>query len=117
MIQLTIDGVQVFVEEGTTILAAAEKAGVEIPNLCFAKELAPYGACGVFAEYYDTWTWHYFPRAAAPVGTFDWAYQEYEFTVDERGFKAGKRPWFHLMMNKVTGEAWFDDVWLEEVSE
>ena len=73
--------------------------------------------CGVFAEYYDTWTWHYFPHAAAPVGTFDWAYQEYEFTVDERGFKAGKRPWFHLMMNKVTGEAWFDDVWLEEVSE
>lgn len=73
--------------------------------------------CGVFAEYYDTWTWHYFPEAAPPVGSFDWAYQEYEFTVDKKGFRAGKRPWFHLMMNQVTGTAWFDDVWLEEISE
>ena len=46
-----------------------------------------------------------------------WYDEEYEFTVDERGFKAGKRPWFHLMMKQVTGEAWFDDVWLEEVTE
>ena len=47
MVNLTIDGVQVSVEDGTTILAAAEKAGIEIPNLCFMKELKPYGACGV----------------------------------------------------------------------
>lgn len=46
-VNLTIDGVQVSVEEGTTILAAAEKAGIEIPNLCFMKEMNPYGACGV----------------------------------------------------------------------
>ena len=71
--------------------------------------------CGVFAEYFDTWTWHYFPKAAAPVGTFDWCYQEYEFTVDKRGFKEGRKPWFHLMLNRVTGTAWFDDVCLEEI--
>ena len=47
MVNLTIDGVQVAVEEGSTILAAAEKAGIEIPNLCFMKEMKPYGACGV----------------------------------------------------------------------
>ena len=46
-VNLTIDGVQVAVEEGSTILAAAEKAGIEIPNLCFMKEMKPYGACGV----------------------------------------------------------------------
>lgn len=46
-VNLTIDGVQVSVEEGTTILTAAEKAGIEIPNLCFMKEMNPYGACGV----------------------------------------------------------------------
>ena len=46
-VNLTIDGVQVSVEEGSTILAAAEKAGIEIPNLCFMKEMKPYGACGV----------------------------------------------------------------------
>ena len=47
MIDLTIDGVQVSVNEGTTILEAAKAAGIEIPNLCYLKELGPYGACGV----------------------------------------------------------------------
>ena len=47
MVNLTIDGVTVSVEEGATILMAAEKAGIEIPNLCFMKEMRPYGACGV----------------------------------------------------------------------
>ena len=47
MVNLTIDGVQVAAQEGSTILAAAQAAGIEIPNLCFMKELKPYGACGV----------------------------------------------------------------------
>ena len=47
MIDLTIDGVQVSVNEGTTIFEAAKAAGIEIPNLCYLKELGPYGACGV----------------------------------------------------------------------
>ncbi|MBO5941265.1 MAG: FAD-dependent oxidoreductase [Kiritimatiellae bacterium] len=46
-INLTIDGIPVSVEQGTTILAAAAKAGIDISNLCFRKELKPYGACGV----------------------------------------------------------------------
>jgi formate dehydrogenase major subunit len=47
MIDLTIDGIQVSVNEGTTILEAAKAAGIDIPNLCYLKELGPYGACGV----------------------------------------------------------------------
>lgn len=47
LVTLQIDGKSVSVPAGTTVLAAAEKAGVEIPNLCFLKGLAPYGACGV----------------------------------------------------------------------
>ena len=35
MINVTIDGIQVAVEEGTTILAAAKAAGIEIPTLCY----------------------------------------------------------------------------------
>ncbi len=46
-IKLTIDGICVVANEGDTIHEAASKAGVEIPNLCFMKDLAPYGACGV----------------------------------------------------------------------
>ena len=47
MVTLTIDGVAVEAKEGESILSAAAKAGIEIPNLCYLKELAPYGACGV----------------------------------------------------------------------
>jgi len=33
------------VEEGTTILQAANAEGVKIPTLCWHKDLTPYGAC------------------------------------------------------------------------
>jgi len=42
---LTIDGKKVTVEEGTTILKAAEKLGIEIPAFCFHDKLEPVGAC------------------------------------------------------------------------
>lgn len=45
MITLTIDGVEVSVERGATILEAAEKAGIRIPTLCHDKRLIPFGAC------------------------------------------------------------------------
>lgn len=45
MIALTIDGINVEVEPGATILDAARKAGVQIPTLCHIKELTPTGAC------------------------------------------------------------------------
>ena len=37
MINLIIDGIQVRAEEGTTILEAAARAGIEIPALCYLK--------------------------------------------------------------------------------
>ena len=47
IVNLVIDGQKVSASAGSTILAAAQAAGIEIPNLCFLKELKPYGACGV----------------------------------------------------------------------
>lgn len=45
MVKLTIDGQTVEVPDGTTVLRAADQAGVKIPTLCAHKELAPYGGC------------------------------------------------------------------------
>ncbi len=42
---LTIDGMEVTVSRGATILDAAEKAGVKIPSLCHDKRLTPFGSC------------------------------------------------------------------------
>lgn len=45
MIKLKINGVPVSVEEGSTILEAAQFLGFPIPTLCHMEGLSPYGAC------------------------------------------------------------------------
>lgn len=45
MITLTIDSKQVTVPEGTTILEAARKIDIDIPTLCFLKEINEAGDC------------------------------------------------------------------------
>lgn len=47
MVNLTIDQKKVQVPEGTTILKAAAAAGIEIPTLCFLKDLNEIGACRI----------------------------------------------------------------------
>lgn len=45
MIHLTIDGISVEVEKGTTILNAARQYGIEIPTLCYLEGVLPDGSC------------------------------------------------------------------------
>ena len=45
IITLTIDGQEVKVKEGTTILQAAKQAGIDIPTLCFLKDINEVGDC------------------------------------------------------------------------
>jgi formate dehydrogenase alpha subunit len=47
MINLKIDGKQVQIEKGAMILAAAERAGAQIPTLCYLKKISPTGACRI----------------------------------------------------------------------
>ncbi len=47
MVNLTIDSKKIEVEEGTTILQAAEKLDIKIPTLCYHPLLEPYAACRV----------------------------------------------------------------------
>ena len=47
MITLKINGQTVQIEKGATILAAAEKAGIRIPTLCYLKKVSPTGACRI----------------------------------------------------------------------
>src|SRR5215472_12460875 len=44
-VNLTIDGVQVTVPEGTTIWTAARYAGIDIPVLCHDERYDPVGVC------------------------------------------------------------------------
>jgi bidirectional [NiFe] hydrogenase diaphorase subunit len=45
MITLTIDGQEIQVQEGRTILDAARQQHVPIPTLCYHEALAPFAAC------------------------------------------------------------------------
>ena len=45
MVTLTIDGVKVTTKKGTTILEAAKQAGIDIPTLCFLKDINEVGDC------------------------------------------------------------------------
>ena len=45
MVTLEIDGQEIEVEEGTTVLKGAQKLGIYIPTLCYEETIKPYGAC------------------------------------------------------------------------
>ncbi len=45
MIQLKINGIDVSVDKGTTLLEAARFLGLPIPTICHMEGLSPYGAC------------------------------------------------------------------------
>lgn len=46
-IKLNIDGIDVEVPKGTTILQAAKKANIDIPTLCYLKEVNAIGDCRI----------------------------------------------------------------------
>lgn len=45
MIHAVINGINVSAQEGSTVLQAAEQYGIEIPTLCYLKDLNPEGSC------------------------------------------------------------------------
>jgi heterodisulfide reductase subunit A len=47
MVNIVIDGKKLEVEEGTTILQAAQQLDINIPSLCYHPVLEPYAACRV----------------------------------------------------------------------
>ncbi len=52
-ITLTIDGQDVQVPAGTTILDAAKKLGIKIPTLCYLEKISTTGACRVCAVHVE----------------------------------------------------------------
>jgi len=45
LVHLTIDGKKIAVAPGTTILKAAQEAGIFIPTLCYLEGINEVGAC------------------------------------------------------------------------
>lgn len=47
MLNVTIDGIKTTVPEGTTVMEAAAALGVDIPALCYLKDINEVGACRI----------------------------------------------------------------------
>jgi len=47
LVTLTINDQKVQVEQGTTVLDAAKKTGIEIPTLCYLEDINAIGACRI----------------------------------------------------------------------
>ena len=45
LVTLTIDGLEITVPEGTSIMNAAMQLGIEIPKLCATDSLEAFGSC------------------------------------------------------------------------
>ncbi len=45
MVTFTLDGKELQVAEGSTLLEVAREQGIKIPTLCYHEEMSPYGAC------------------------------------------------------------------------
>jgi predicted molibdopterin-dependent oxidoreductase YjgC len=45
--EVTVDGVAIEVQDGTTLLTALRAVGADVPTLCFDERQAPFGACRV----------------------------------------------------------------------
>jgi formate dehydrogenase alpha subunit len=52
-ITLTIDGIQVSVAAGSTILEAAQTVGIKIPTLCWLDKISTTGACRICAVHVE----------------------------------------------------------------
>ena len=49
MVKLKIENIEINVAEGTTVLKAAEIAGIEIPTMCFNESVPNHASCMVCA--------------------------------------------------------------------
>ncbi|MDH5695959.1 MAG: 2Fe-2S iron-sulfur cluster-binding protein [Dehalococcoidia bacterium] len=69
MVKLTIDNRKVEAEEGSTILDAANQAGIYIPTLCHHESLSPGGSCRLcVVEITDNGTSDLMAACTYPVG-------------------------------------------------
>jgi NADH-quinone oxidoreductase chain G len=67
MVNLTIDGKQITVSKTATIYEAALEAGINIPVLCYAKKLLPFGACRVCLVQVEQMKGRLIPSCTTPV--------------------------------------------------
>ena len=79
IVKIKIDGSELDVREGTTILKAAKDNGIIIPTLCTVEGLTAYGGCRLCLVEVSG-TPKLFPACTTPVSTRNGSYNQYRQT-------------------------------------
>ena len=96
-VALTIDNRRIHVEQGTTVLEAAEWLGIHIPTLCHVKGLEPVASCFVCAVQIEgrrTLS----PACALPVS------DDMVVTTDSKDVQLARKIALELLLSDHAGE-------------
>lgn len=85
MIHATINGKPVEIENGATILKAAEKIGITIPTFCYIKDLDPEGSCRMCLVEIEG-NPKLFTACSTPIAEGNVIYTESERVIEARKF-------------------------------
>jgi NADH dehydrogenase/NADH:ubiquinone oxidoreductase subunit G len=98
MVTLTIDNQRVSVEQGTTVLAAAEQAGIHIPTLCHVPGIEPAAGCFVCAVQIEGRR-NLSPACALPVS------EGMVVTTDSLDVRAARKIALELLLSDSTDDS------------
>jgi formate dehydrogenase major subunit len=97
VITLTIDGRQVQVEPGTTVLEAARRLGIEIPTLCHVAGIEPSASCFLCCVQVKGAP-RLSPSCALPVAA------GMEVTTDSKDIRASRKMALELLLSDHAGD-------------
>jgi formate dehydrogenase major subunit len=98
MAKLTINDVAVEIEDGSTILQAARKAGFDIPTFCHAENLKPFTSCFMCAVKVEGGRGNLVPSCATKVA------EGMKVTVEDDELKESHKMCLNLLLSDHCGD-------------
>ncbi len=97
MIQIKINNTEIKVEEGTSVMKAAQQLGIEIPNLCWHDELEHFTSC-MLCLVKDKKNGRLFPSCSVK------ATEGLEIVTDDAEIKEARQTALELLLSEHTGD-------------
>ena len=97
MITLKINNTEIKVEEGTSVMKAAQGIGIEIPNMCWHDELEHFTSC-MLCLVKDTKNGKLFPSCSVK------ATEGLEIVTDDAEIKEARQTALELLLSEHTGD-------------
>jgi ferredoxin len=97
MIKIKINSKEFITEEGTSVLKAARKAGIQIPALCYFEGIEPFTSC-MICLVKDTKTGSLFPSCSHQV------YEGMEIITDDEEIVEARRTGLELLLSEHVGD-------------